>query len=291
VDLRTSRCELVCIDFPNLFSQSLAWKNILDLEDMVLPTMNELLKEQEALEKLELSKTNPSQRILQDIRARIVRLKEGIDGWQKQIDRVDDLYKNAGKDSSIKAVTNLVSNQLLQKDGKDSVTRANGSKADNANEIRDISAISFVGGGSVFQFYEEQSSEITTWKGHGVLNEEIGGLMAAGDPQFAVVKIEFEARLGFGGRQVEHENDGDTKATTLTRGITLSDPDDGDSFDVKVYRDPVYGSYFFVTASGFSRFDSVQKCIEITFQLLVGSQHGAPREGQSGICVWRWCGE
>ncbi len=230
--------------------------------------MDELLKEQEALEKLELSKTNPSQRILQDIRTRITRLKEGIDGWQKQIDRVDDLYKNAGKDSSIKPVTNLVSNQLLQKDGKDSVTRANGSKADNANEIRDISAISFVGGGSSITYSEELANEITKWNGSTVAGSRMVGVKTDHGKSLTAFLLSFSFQALAGSGSLDADSKGSSQSVSREQSLTLSDPDDGDSFDVKVYRDPVYGSFFFVTASGFSRFDSVQNTLTSLFRCM-----------------------
>ncbi len=218
--------------------------------------MTELLEEQEALERLELARPFPRPKVLSDIRARIIRLKEGIAGWQKQVDRVDDLYKNAGKDSNIKAVTNLVSNQLLQTNGADSVTRLDGSKAENANEIRDISAISFVGGGSSIQYTEEFSSETSTTRGTSNMQELVAGALIAGDPTFAVVKIEFGVTIGIGYRRVQSSSETDSKSATFSRVFTFSDPDHRDQFDVKVFRDPVYGTPFFVTQSGSSKFVS-----------------------------------
>jgi hypothetical protein len=226
----------------------------LDIEASVIETMNELLEEQEALERLELARPFPRPRVLSDIRARITRLKEGIAGWQKQVDRVDYLYKNAGFDSNIKAVKNLVSDQLLQTNGADSVTRLDGSKADNANEIRGISAISFVGGGSSIQYTEEFSSESSTTRGTSNMQELVAGALIAGDPTFAVVKIEFGVAIGIGYRRVQSSSESSSKSATFSRVFTFSDPDHGDQFDVKVFRDPVYGTPFFVTQSGRSKF-------------------------------------
>jgi hypothetical protein len=253
------------VQFPELIFQSLAWKNIYDIENEVITTMKELIDEQKTLEKLENAKPKPNAKELSDIKVRIARLTEGLDGWQQQINRVDALYRDAGKNSSINImpVKNLVSNQLLQKDGKDSVTWLNGSMAENANEIRDISAISFVGGGSSIQYTEESSSETSKSNGGSFSLLRSVSAIVAGDPVVTPVKVEFRSEISLGGRVVLSGQDTTLSSTTFSRAFTLSDPDEGDSFDVKVYRDPVYGSYFFVTAAGASRSDLVITSLSI----------------------------
>jgi hypothetical protein len=286
--LRTSR--FVCAFFSPSIIQSLAWKSIRDIETNVIETMNELLEEQEALERLELARPNPRPRVLSDIRARITRLKGGIGGWQKQVDRVDDLYKNAGKDSRIKPVKNLVSNQLLQKNGADSVMRIDGSKAENANEIRDISAISFVGGGSSIQYTEEFSYEVSSTKETGNSIELLAGPRTAGDPKLAVVKLELSIFVGLGYQRVQTMSEGTSASITLSRAFTFSDPDHLDQFDVKVFRDPVYGTPFFVTQSGRSKFVfSVSTLFH--HKVCLRSQQRSSRRCFTALCIRRRCGD
>jgi hypothetical protein len=245
------------------------------------------------LKKLESAKLNPSQKTLDDIKKRNDTLGKAYNGWTSMVTRIDDLH--TGKSSSvfvpIVPVVNLVSEQLLvDKDGKDNVKNLNGSKASSANEIRAINAISFVGGGSAIQYSVEDSLERTKWEGNGDMQEEIGGVFTAGDPKLAVIQLEYNFNFKFGGRQFEFSNEGNTKGKASSSTFTLSDPDVGDEFDVQVYRDPVYGSPFFLTKAGRSKFVPMLICIFIA-QVHSRGQHGAPRGRCAAPCIRRRCQE
>ncbi len=239
--------------------------------------------------KIEMAKPNPNQNTLGDIKKRNDTLGKAYDGWTDMVTRIDNLH--TGVTPLTVPIKNLVSEQLLvDKDGKDNVKNLDGSKASSAKEIREINAISFVGGGSAIQYSVEQSSEETRWDGKGDMQEEIGGLFTAGDPKLAVLQLEYNFNFKFGGRQVEFSNEGNTKGKASSTAFTLSDPDVGDEFDVQVYRDPVYGSPFFLTKAGRSKFVPILICIFIA-QVRSRGQHGPPRGRCAAPCIRRRCPE
>jgi hypothetical protein len=228
------------------------------------------------LKKLESAKPNPSQMMLDDIKKRNDTLGKAYDGWTSMVKRIDDLH--TGKSSSvfvpIVPVVNLVSEQLL-----DNVKNLDGSKASSADEIRTINAISFVGGGSAIQYSVERSLEETKWKGTGFMQEFLVGAYTAGDPEFTVIGIEFEANFKLGGRFVQTTNDGKTTGKVSSSTFTLSDPDVGDEFDVQVYRDPDYGSLFFKTKAGRSKFVPMLSCFSLLLHRCIHEANTVRREG------------
>jgi hypothetical protein len=257
--------------------QSLAWKSVGDIEEVVLITLKELIEEQEMLRKFEVSKPSPNQNTLDDIKKRNEPLGKAFDGWKKMVKRIDDLHE--GKTPLTVPVTNLVSNQLLVDNvGQAIVKKLDGSKASSASEIRAISAISFVGGGSSFQYSVEQSSEKTSWKGKGNMQEQNIGVLVAAELEISVVMLEFEFGAKFGTRKVETSNVGNTTGKVSSAAFTLSDPDVGDEFDVQIYRDPDYGSLFFLTKAGRSKFVSSQ-IVSLLLRRCVHEVNTVRREG------------
>ena len=80
-----------------------------------------------------------------DSQAKIVKLTEAKKGWQGLLDNNWKLYQDARAGKLAKnAVTKLVANALLQDEsGSDNVKLINGTKAPNAEKLREISAIRF----------------------------------------------------------------------------------------------------------------------------------------------------
>ncbi len=78
-----------------------------------------------------------------DSKTKLVRLEEARKGWQDVIDRDDKLYADA-RAGKLERVTHLVAEALLQdSNGNDNVTFINGTKAKNADGLRQISAIRY----------------------------------------------------------------------------------------------------------------------------------------------------
>jgi hypothetical protein len=133
------------------------------------------------------------------------------------------------------------------------VSYINGSRAANANAIRDISGISFVGGGATMAYTEQETVESTLTEGTGTSSEMNVGDLFTVELVISVVTINEAVSNGKITAEESSLQTGTTTATDSARGFALGDPDVGDSFDIKVFRDPVYQTPFFITKSGRSK--------------------------------------
>jgi hypothetical protein len=108
------------------------------------------------------------------------------------------------------------------------------------NEITDVvkkySAISFSGGGSEFVFEDSGEAE-TVDKETFTYSMEIKGGVSA-ELKFSIFGLGSDGKLGAGELHTWDDEEGteDIKSHSSTRSFTLSDPDDGDAFDVQVWQ-------------------------------------------------------
>ncbi len=91
----------------------------------------------------DVSNTNQTARA--ESSTKVAQLTEAKKGWQGLLNRNWKLYQDARAGKLVKnAVTNLVAESLLQDDnGVDNVKYINGTKAPNADKLREISAIRY----------------------------------------------------------------------------------------------------------------------------------------------------
>ena len=258
--------------------QVFAWKSAYDIREVVIPTLSELLEEQYRLyaQYVAARKT----KFLADVSKRIERLSGAIAGWNSVLDRVQDLYDTAETSKTILPIKNLVSEQLLVgDDGKDQVSYINGSRAANANVIRDISGISFVGGGATMAYTEQETIESTKTKGTGASSEMNVGDLFTVELTIAVVTINEAYSEGTITSKESSLQTGTATTTDSARGFALGDPDVGDSFDIKVFRDPVYQTPFFITKSGRSKSVDCDMLLHLMIHRCPWEENTARREG------------
>jgi hypothetical protein len=213
--------------------QVFAWKNAYDISEVVIPTLKELIEEQEVNLKTALSMGRTA--TVKDVMERLMTLTRTLTGWQGVLKRVADLYETAETSSEIKPVKNLVPESLItDKAGKDNARFINGSLAPNSNELRDISAISFVGGGASITYVEDETldSKESTSTETVKDRDTSGGVIT--DSRIAVVAFDISLHIGSISSESSNKLTGTEKSSTSARSFTLSDPDVGDSFDVKV---------------------------------------------------------
>jgi hypothetical protein len=163
-------------------------------------------------------------------------LSEALVGWQGVLDRVDDLHHSAETSSEIKPVKNLVPESLIrdEESGNDNARYIDGSKAVSSNELRDINAFSFVGGGASITYVEDgtKTSASTTSAELAfsvsiflkITKEITIGLLGSSFDSTKMGTLSLKAKKAWGSSDSEKSG----------RSFTLSDPDYGDSFDVKV---------------------------------------------------------
>jgi hypothetical protein len=203
--------------------------------------------------------------------ARMTTLTRALAGWEGVLKRVEDLYLTAETSSVIKPVKNLVPKALItDKSGKDNVRFISGSLAQNSNEIRDISAFSFVGGGSSITYVEDETVESSKSESNEQTKEGNDGRFFSTDTRLVFAAFDVKDTVGTGFFELINKGTGTGTSVTSTRSFTLSDPDVGDSFDVKVcsshtpkrsldyvqvFRDPVFQTPFFLTKSGRSKYE------------------------------------
>jgi hypothetical protein len=207
-----------------------AWKSAYDIREVVIPTLKELI---EVNLKTALSKGRA--KTVKDVLERLTTLTRAQTGWEGVLERVNDLYDSAETSSVIKPVTNLVPQSLItDQAGKDNARFIDGSRAPNSNELRDISAFSFVGGGASITYVEDQTLEWAESTSIGVALEISTAFNFESDVKVVVVGITAAISAGFGLAVESNTAWGTAGSVTSARSFTLSDPDVGDSFDVKV---------------------------------------------------------
>ncbi len=199
----------------------------------MIPTIKELIAEQNAL--FIVASARGRTRVIADITQRNDTLSRALNGWTAMITRVIDLHNNAETSTSIRPFTNLVPESLLlDSKGKDSVTFVDGSRAPNANELRDIAAISFIGGGSAVTYYEGDLIDKMELSGSGVSVDFTIGAQTDADVSVGPVGFYIEARTDLIVESESSREDGSETSVRSGRFFRFSDPDEGDSFDVKV---------------------------------------------------------
>jgi hypothetical protein len=172
---------------------------------------------------------------VQDASERITTLSRALTGWQTVLQRVDDLYASAETSSIIKPITNLVPQALLtDKAGNDNVRFINGSQSPNANALREINAFSFVGGGSSITYVEDESVETEDSTTYGISASLTRSLNIYSKVKISSVDFAGSATAGLSFDTDFSSASGRSSRVTSARSFTLSDPDVGDSFDVKV---------------------------------------------------------
>ncbi len=119
--------------------QVFSWRSLDDILFVIIPFIDSTMAvEQDIID------TSSNTTAVADSRTKLAQLLESKNGWQKIVDRNDELFVQA-KAGKLVSVTHLVANALLQdSNGVDNVKFINGSKSPNADKLREISAIKFV---------------------------------------------------------------------------------------------------------------------------------------------------
>jgi hypothetical protein len=268
-----------------------------DVQTIIIPFLEGVMEIEQAIVD-DTSSTNQTAKSESKTKiAQLTEAKNGWQGlldrnWKLYQDaRAGKMAKNA--------VTHLVANQLLQDDnGVDNVKYINGDKAPNADKLRQVSAIrfllyfdfssrifidivtinSFGGVGAMIAYSDTKENEkAEVISSSEVLSTEVG-LKAEATVLVTSLGFTIAAELGYTGERETSNSDEDVKANARSRSFALGDADDGDYFDVQVcywplfgfphsqhsistqiFIDPVYGSFFFSTMSGQSRFVTIHK--------------------------------
>ena len=217
---------------------------------MILPFLDSTLQYEQDIVKANTS----NQTAAADSKSKIPQIESAIKGWQSLVDRNAQLMSQA-KAGTLNRLTHLVADALLKdSSGNDNVKFINGSAAPNANYLRNISAISFGGAGALISYSESSetsseratSSSFTSTSERGFVGEgqvivtAVGGHSTGSDLKLRESSATFGLSIG------------SSKATS--KGFVLGDEDQGDYFDVQIYKDPVFGSFVFNTMSGQSRY-------------------------------------
>ena len=185
-----------------------------------------------------------------------VELIDSMNGWQSLLDRNAQLMLNAstGKLKGYE-VTHLVAEALLQDiNGTDSVLYINGSSAPDANKLRSISAISFGGTGAVIAYSDTSDTSTEDVSTDTVTFQDEAGQMYEDMILPGGYGYHFVSNILFQGQLDDISSETKTNDKSRVRGFSLGDGDRGDSFDVQVFTDPVFGSFVFNTMSGQSRY-------------------------------------
>jgi hypothetical protein len=113
-----------------------------DVQTIIIPFLEGVMAIEQAIVD-DVSNTNQTAKT--ESRTKITQLAEAKKGWQGLLDRNWKLYQDARAGKMTKnAVTKLVADALLQDDnGVDNATYINGTKAPNADKLREISAIRY----------------------------------------------------------------------------------------------------------------------------------------------------
>ncbi len=222
-----------------------------DIENVVLPFLDSTLQYEE-----NIVKANTNQTAVADSKNKIPQIVGAIKGWQSLIDRNTQLSNQARTGKLDKhRVTHLVADTLLKdSSGNDNVKFINGSAAPDANYLRNISAISFGGAGALISYSESSKSSSEGITSSSFTSTSESGFVGEGQVIVTAVGIHSagsdlklrESSSTFG------LSIGSSKATG--KGFVLGDKDQGDYFDVQIYKDPVFGSFVFNTMSGQSRY-------------------------------------
>ncbi len=217
---------------------------------MILPFLDSTLQYEEYIVKANTS----NQTAVDDSKSKIPQIESAIKGWQSLINRNAELMSQA-KAGTLNRLTHLVADALLKdSSGNDNVKFINGSAAPNANYLRNISAISFGGAGALISYSESSetsseratSSSFTSTSERGFVGESKVIITAAGEHSAGSDLMLSESSSTFG------LSIGSSKATS--KSFVLGDKDQGDYFDVQIYKDSVFGSFVFNTMSGQSRY-------------------------------------
>jgi len=218
--------------------QVFAWKSYRDILGFILPAFNGLLTEQQSNLAANVGSSS-------DTLARIAKLQESITGWQGLIDYRNNI-ESLARTGGLPAVKNLVPDSLLT-----NVKTLSGEAA-SSTPIKEIAAFSF-GGEAHITYLEQNDNEASSTASSSVVWENYIGLAFHISADILVVTAEFQLELGyFHAQDVGSENTKIAGGST-GRSFTLGDPDQGDQFDIQVFRDPAFQSLFFLLRSGVSR--------------------------------------
>ncbi len=123
--------------------QIFSWRSVEDVQTIIIPFLEGVMEIEQAIVD-DLS--NPNQTARAESSTKVSRLQEAKKGWQSMLDNNWKLYEDARAGKLNKTVvTHLVANALLQDDnGVDNVKYINGTKAPNADKLREISAIRYL---------------------------------------------------------------------------------------------------------------------------------------------------
>jgi hypothetical protein len=220
-----------------------AWKDNYDIIKIILPAFDGLLLEQLYL---------PTSK---DVTERIKFLTDSIKGWQSIVDRVAQLHQRADDGDLSKTTASAITSTNvhvgatdLERDGSivapellDNLKDLNGNSVsasqDGASKIAVVkaySAISFSGGGSELTFAASAVTEEASLDTITVAFELKAGVKAELSGKIFGVGVKGDKGGGILGNY-EHEQGIETQGSrSSTRSFTLSDPDDGDAFDVQV---------------------------------------------------------
>jgi hypothetical protein len=175
-----------------------------------------------------------------------------IDGWQGTIDRVASLHQRSDEgDLSSTTATSLTSTHMKNGDAEltksspivapsllDGLKNLDESSASSSNveAVKAYSAISFSGGSSELVFADSGRSETTNKDTITVAFDLKAGFKV--DFMITIFGLGVRGKVGGGViAQYDHEEGTETKEShSYTRSFTLSDPDDGDAFDIQVWQ-------------------------------------------------------
>jgi hypothetical protein len=122
--------------------QIFSWRSVEDVQTIIIPFLEGVMEIEQAIVD-DLS--NPNQTARAESSTKVAQLTEAKKGWQGLLDRNWKLYQDARAGKMAKnAVTHLVADALLQDDNSvDNIKYINGTKAPNADKLREISAIRY----------------------------------------------------------------------------------------------------------------------------------------------------
>ena len=128
---------------PTLALQVFSWRSVEDVQTIIIPFLEGIMAIEQAIVD-DLS--NPNQTARAESSTKVAQLTEAKKGWQGLLDRNWKLYQDARAGKMAKnAVTHLVADALLQDDNSvDNIKYINGTKAPNADKLREISAIRYL---------------------------------------------------------------------------------------------------------------------------------------------------
>lgn len=215
-----------------------------DIEDVTIPELQaEYARLTDELE--ELQATGGTNTVAYEVAdAKRLAVLNATDGWNSILAYTTDIKAQAANDS----LTGLTrAEHLLPSSMLEGAETLDGSDA-AADDLDATYAIGFTGGGQLYKYTETSLTSATSTESSYRTFHINSGLEF--EVQLGYVKSKGSRGSGFG---IQHESETtQVVESSVEYAFTLGDADEGDEFNVRVYRDPTYGTFVFHTVSGSS---------------------------------------